>query len=125
MIAELARQVRSALIEVLASQYIRTLRAKGLGPVAILWKHGLRNISVTLLTILGLQVNRLLLRRRRDRGGVRDPGRRQRSSPTRPSTRISRWCRASSSVLVIMVILSICFVDILNALLDPRVAEAT
>ena len=60
VIAELARQVRSALIEVLNSQYVRTLRAKGLGPIAILWKHGLRNISVTLLTLVGLLVNRLL-----------------------------------------------------------------
>ena len=59
VIAELARQVRSALIEVLNSQYIRTLRAKGLAPAPFLWKHGLRNISVTLLTLLGLQVNRL------------------------------------------------------------------
>src|SRR5262249_23058074 len=39
VIAELARQVRGALIEVLGSQYVRTLRAKGLGPRAILWKH--------------------------------------------------------------------------------------
>ncbi|MGZ5803559.1 MAG: ABC transporter permease, partial [Xanthobacteraceae bacterium] len=59
VVAELARQVRSALIEVLQSQYYRTLRAKGLGPIAMLWKHGLRNVSVTLLTLLGLQVNRL------------------------------------------------------------------
>src|SRR6478609_8921105 len=40
VIAELARQVRSALIEVLNSQYIRTLRAKGLSSGAVLWKHG-------------------------------------------------------------------------------------
>src|SRR6202008_362365 len=59
VIAELARQVRSALVEVLNSQYVRTLRAKGLSSGAVLWKHGLRNISVTLLTLLGLQVNRL------------------------------------------------------------------
>lgn len=59
-IAELARQLRSALIEVLDSQYVRTLRAKGLGPAAILWKHALRNVSVSLLTIIGLLVNRLL-----------------------------------------------------------------
>lgn len=59
-VAELARQLRSALIEVLDSQAVRTLRAKGLGPSAILWKHGLKNVSVSLLTIVGLLVNRLL-----------------------------------------------------------------
>ena len=59
-IAEVARQVRSALTEVLGTQFIRTLRAKGLSARSILWKHGLRNIGVTLLTIVGLLVNRML-----------------------------------------------------------------
>ena len=59
VVATLARQVRSELIEVLNSQYMRTLRAKGLSSGAILWKHGLRNVSATLLTLVGLQVNRL------------------------------------------------------------------
>jgi peptide/nickel transport system permease protein len=54
------RQTRSALIEVLNSQYVRTLRAKGLSPRALLLKHGLRNIGVTLLTVLGLLINRTL-----------------------------------------------------------------
>lgn len=58
--AEVARQVRSALIEILASQFVRTLHAKGLSPTRILWKHGLRNIGVTLLTVTGLVFNRLL-----------------------------------------------------------------
>jgi peptide/nickel transport system permease protein len=58
--AEVARQVRSALIEILASQFVRTLHAKGLSPARILWKHGLRNIGVTLLTVTGLVFNRLL-----------------------------------------------------------------
>jgi peptide/nickel transport system permease protein len=59
-VAEIARQVRSALIEVLSSQYVRTLHAKGLPSGLILWKHGLKNISVTLLTVTGLTFNRLL-----------------------------------------------------------------
>lgn len=59
-IAEVTRQLRSALLEVLSSQYVRTLHAKGLSPLAILWKHGLKNVSVNLLTVLGLLVNRML-----------------------------------------------------------------
>ncbi|MFO1081480.1 MAG: ABC transporter permease [Reyranellaceae bacterium] len=59
-IAEVARQLRSSLIEVLSSQYVRTLHAKGLSPAAILWKHGLKNVSVNLLTVIGLIFNRLL-----------------------------------------------------------------
>ena len=59
-IAEVTRQLRSALVEVLSSQFVRTLHAKGLSPLAILWKHGLKNVSVNLLTVLGLLVNRML-----------------------------------------------------------------
>ena len=59
-IATIAQQLRSALIEVLQSQNVRTLRAKGLSSAAILWKHGLKNVSVPLLTVTGLLINRLL-----------------------------------------------------------------
>ncbi|HLS55205.1 MAG TPA: ABC transporter permease [Zeimonas sp.] len=59
-IAEVARQTRSALLEVLSSQYVRTLYAKGLPQRLVFWKHGLKNISVTLLTVFGLLVNRML-----------------------------------------------------------------
>ena len=59
-IAEVVRQLRSALLEVLSSQFVRTLYAKGLSPWAILWKHVLRNVGVTLLTVLGILFNRLL-----------------------------------------------------------------
>lgn len=59
-VAEVARQLRSSLVEVLGSQYVRTLHAKGLSPAAILWRHGLKNVSVNLLTVVGLIFNRLL-----------------------------------------------------------------
>jgi peptide/nickel transport system permease protein len=59
-VAEVARQLRSSLVEVLSSQYVRTLHAKGLSPTQILWKHGLKNVAVNLLTVIGLLVNRLL-----------------------------------------------------------------
>lgn len=42
-VAEISRQLRGALIELLSSQQVRTLHAKGLSPMAILWKHGLRD----------------------------------------------------------------------------------
>ncbi|MBS4045508.1 MAG: ABC transporter permease [Alphaproteobacteria bacterium] len=58
--AEVARQTRSALLEIQSSQYMRTLLAKGLPQSQIFWKHGLKNISVTLLTVTGLLFNRLL-----------------------------------------------------------------
>ncbi len=59
-VSEIARQTRSALSEVLSSQYIRTLRAKGLSHFKIVYLHGLKNIGVTLLTVASLLFNRLL-----------------------------------------------------------------
>ncbi|MCC5812077.1 MAG: ABC transporter permease [Ectothiorhodospiraceae bacterium] len=59
-IAEVARQLRSSLVEIHSSQHVRTLHAKGLSPAAILWKHGLKNVSVNLLTVVSLLVNKTL-----------------------------------------------------------------
>ena len=58
--AILARVTRSALIEVLGEDYIRTARAKGLPANMVLWRHALRNALIPVLTILGLQFAFLL-----------------------------------------------------------------
>ena len=59
-VAEVSRQLRSSLVEILSSPYVRTLRAKGLSAGVILWKHGLKNAGVNLLTVATLLFNRLL-----------------------------------------------------------------
>lgn len=59
-IATIARQLRTELVDALASNYVRTLRAKGLPTASILWKHCLKNVSAPLLTVIGLVTNRLL-----------------------------------------------------------------
>src|SRR5690606_34626527 len=59
-IAEVARQLRGSLVEIHASQHVRTLHAKGLSPASILWKHGLKNVSVNLLTVISLLFNKTL-----------------------------------------------------------------
>ena len=58
--AILSRVMRSALIETLSEDYIRTARAKGLGRRDTLWRHALRNAMVPVLTILGLQFSFLM-----------------------------------------------------------------
>lgn len=58
--AILARVARSALIEVLDEDYIRTARAKGMPRRAVLWRHALRNAMIPVLTIMGLQFAFLL-----------------------------------------------------------------
>ena len=58
--AILARMVRSSVLEVLGEDYIRTARAKGLSPAAVLWGHALRNAWLPVLTLVGLQLGGLL-----------------------------------------------------------------
>lgn len=57
----ISRYVRSAVIDVLHTDYFRTARAVGWGQIGALWRHGLRNISISLLTVVGLQVATLLV----------------------------------------------------------------
>lgn len=58
--AILARVTRSAMLEVLGEDYIRTARAKGMPRRIVLWRHALRNAMIPVLTILGLQFAFLL-----------------------------------------------------------------
>lgn len=58
--AILSRVTRSALLETMAEDYIRTARAKGLPARRVLWHHALRNALIPVLTILGLQFAFLL-----------------------------------------------------------------
>jgi peptide/nickel transport system permease protein len=58
--AILARVTRSAVLEVLREDFVRTARAKGLGRRAVLWHHVLRNAMIPVLTVMGLQFANLL-----------------------------------------------------------------
>ncbi|WP_409294648.1 ABC transporter permease [Peribacillus sp. SCS-26] len=51
--AIIARLTRASMIEVLAQDYIRTARAKGLSPVKIVFKHALRNALMPVVTLMG------------------------------------------------------------------------
>ena len=58
--AILARVMRSALLDILAEDFMRTARAKGLSRRQALWRHGVRNALIPVLTIIGLQFSFLL-----------------------------------------------------------------
>ena len=51
--AYLARITRASLLDVLGQDYMRTARAKGLGASAVLWRHGMRNAAVPIVSVLG------------------------------------------------------------------------
>lgn len=59
-LAYYSRFVRANLQEVLRQDYIRTARAKGLGPVRVLWHHAFRNTLIPLVTLIGLTLPSLL-----------------------------------------------------------------
>ena len=59
--AVLTRYVRSAVLDTLGQDYLRTARSKGLLPGQALFRHGLRNASVPVVTVLGLQLATLLI----------------------------------------------------------------
>jgi peptide/nickel transport system permease protein len=56
----LSRFLRSSMLEVLHEDYIRTARSKGLGERLIIYRHGLRNALVPMVTVLGAQLGRLV-----------------------------------------------------------------
>jgi len=58
--AVIARQTRSAMLEVLSEDYVRTARAKGLSPLRVVGVHALRNALIPVVTTIGLQVGVLL-----------------------------------------------------------------
>jgi peptide/nickel transport system permease protein len=58
--AIIARMTRSSMLEVLSEDYIRTARAKGLKEQAVLLRHALKNASLPIITVIGLQLGFLL-----------------------------------------------------------------
>ena len=60
LIGPIARITRTAVLEVLGADYIRTARAKGLREAAVIVRHALRNALIPVVTLIGLQVGFLL-----------------------------------------------------------------
>ena len=58
--AIIARMTRSSLLEVLGQDYVRTANAKGMSPRIVMFRHGLRNALLPIVTVIGLSVGALL-----------------------------------------------------------------
>lgn len=58
--AVICRIMRSSLVEVMDNQYVRTARAKGLREHLVVWRHGVRNALIPVVTVAGLQLGYLL-----------------------------------------------------------------
>ncbi len=122
-LAVIARMTRSSMLEVLNEDYVRTARAKGLGPWRVIGLHALRNALIPVVTVVGLQVGTLM-------GGAiltetifAWPG-------------VGKWLVGSiyrrdypalqgGVMLVAMVIMTVnLFVDLLYGLINPRIRHA-
>lgn len=60
LIAGISRLTRAHMIEVLLTDYVRTARAKGASELRVVIGHGLRNVLIPVVTLMGLQIGRLL-----------------------------------------------------------------
>jgi peptide/nickel transport system permease protein len=59
-VAALARQTRSAMLEIVREDYIRTARAKGLSENSIIFKHALRNALIPVVTLAGMMIRQII-----------------------------------------------------------------
>lgn len=56
LVAALTRFTRNAMLDVLGQDFIRTARAKGLGEMRVVLRHGLGNAAITVISVIGLQI---------------------------------------------------------------------
>ena len=116
-----ARMTRSAMLEVLNEDYIRTARAKGLGAPRVVVVHALRNALIPVVTVIGLQVGVAARRRDPDRDDLRLAGRRHWLVEVDPAARLPGGAgrhAADRRTLVMLVNLG---VDLTYGFLNPRI----
>jgi peptide/nickel transport system permease protein len=120
--AAIARYQRTAMLEVLPADYIRTARAKGVSERAIIWRHALRNALTPMVTLLGLLFPVLI-------GGALFvekvfswPGMGLLAADA-VSKRDYDLVTATVVVGSVMVIIGNLFADLLHMAIDPRVRE--
>ena len=118
--AILARITRSAVLEVMREDYVRTARAKGLSQRATLWGHVLRNAMIPVITVMGLQSAELLAGTIVVENVFYLPGlgRLIFQSISNRDLIVVRNC---VMLLATMVVVVNFIVDILYAVIDPRV----
>jgi peptide/nickel transport system permease protein len=121
--AIIARMTRSAMLEVLRADYVRSARAKGLGEWAVTWRHAFKNAGLPVVTVIGLQVGLLLSGAILTETIFAWPG-------------IGRWIFESilnrdypvvqgMTLVIALVFVAVnLLVDVLYAVLDPRIRVA-
>jgi ABC-type dipeptide/oligopeptide/nickel transport system permease component len=123
IIASWSRYQRSSMLDVMSSDYIRTARAKGLSRRVVIFKHGLRNALIPLVTVMAIDIGALF-------GGllvteqifsIPGMGRLFDSALTNGDTQVLLpWLMVTATFVVLFNLLA----DVLYGVLDPRIRLA-
>ncbi|MEQ8673111.1 MAG: ABC transporter permease [Aggregatilineales bacterium] len=118
-IAFMSRFVRGTMLDILNEDYLRTARAKGLASRAVIFKHGLRNALIPIVTVAGVQLGYLvsgsvIIERVFGLPGVGDLLVDSIFSRDFPVT------QATVLIIAISIVLTNLFVDLLYVYIDPR-----
>ncbi len=123
LIASWSRYMRSSMIEVVKQDYMRTARAKGVGPVRLLMRHAIRNAVIPLITVVALELGAVAGGATITEGVFAWPG--------MGLLFLDSVTRRDYPVLIAMLMLGAFFVitfnliaDILYAIMDPRIRYA-
>ncbi|MCX7782813.1 MAG: ABC transporter permease [Meiothermus sp.] len=119
----LVRLVRGSVLEVLSQDYVRTARSKGLSERMVVYKHALRNASLPVVTVLGLEFAQLLIATVVVETVFGIPGLGS-LSLLAISARDYPLVQGVVLVIAAFIVLMNLLVDLLYALLDPRVSYA-
>ncbi|MGW0176204.1 ABC transporter permease [Rhodococcus sp. NPDC003322] len=120
----LTRYVRSAILDELGEDYLRTARAKGLTRTRALLRHGLRNAAVPVITVAGVQLSALLIGAVVIERVFVVPGLGS-LLLDKVSQRDMGAVQSIVMVLVLMVLLLNVVVDLLYTVIDPRLRSGT
>lgn len=120
----LARVMRTALVDVTGQDYIRTARAKGMTMGEAVWRHGVRNALLPVLTILGLQFAFLIAGTIIVENVFYLPGL-GRLIFTAISERDLVLVRGATMILVVAVTATMFLTDLTYALVDPRLRQGS
>lgn len=120
LMAKMSRLIRSGIFEVMNEDYIRTARSKGLTESMVLIRHALKNVSIPIVTSLGLDVSYLLSGAVVTETVFTWPGV-GRQLMQAVMARDYPVIQATVFLVAALTIIINLFVDIINARLDPRI----
>jgi peptide/nickel transport system permease protein len=119
-LAELTRYTRSGMISILQEDYMRTARAKGLSEIKVISIHGLRNVLIPVVTVLGVMIPRAMGSAAITETVFSWPGMGRLAVESATSRDYPVVLGATLTIAVITIVSSL-VTDLLYGVLDPRV----